>query len=30
MECLRWLLLCWWDCANGMFEMVVSVLVGLC
>ena len=27
MECLRWLLLCWWDCANGVFEMVVAVLV---
>ena len=30
MECLRWLLLCWWDCANGVFEMVVAVLVGMC
>ena len=29
MECLRWLLLCWWDCTNGVFEMVVAVLVGL-
>ena len=30
MKYLRWLLLCWWDCANGVFEMVAAVLVGLC
>ena len=29
MECLRWLLLCWWDCTNGVFEMVVCCVGGI-
>ena len=30
MKYLRWLLLCCYDCTNGVFEMVVGMLVGLC